>query len=335
VSATAAFNGANYVFVSSSAYPTNLGIAAYDDACNRMARGAGLPGPYVAWLSTSTASAARRVGSARGFIRVDGRPFADTLGPGAPVYFPPALDETGAVPRSYPMAMTGTNELGELIPGYNCSDWTDGNYQSGVQLGDPYGGAGAWTAGSGSGCGGYWLIYCIGTGIQRRLQRESALGRLAFASSGTFRSDGGLAGADSLCSAEARAAGLLGSFKALLATEGVSAASRFNLRGPPWVRRDGVPIVEQASDLGRGNLIAPIDVSASGAYDFSGTFAWAGALTPADAGTAESTCASWTSRAENVWSRAGRPTSINPYLGFGTFSVWCSFGPYRVYCLQE
>jgi hypothetical protein len=286
-------------------------------------------------MSTGAASASRRVGSARGFIRVDGKPVADTLGPGAPIYFPPSLTETGAVAPYYPMTMTGTNEMGELAAGYNCSDWTDTNNQAGLLLGDPYGSAGAWTTASGSGCGGNWLIYCIGTGIQRPLQREVTFGRIAFASSGTLPADSGLAAADKVCASEARDAGLPGSYKALLASEGASAASRFNLQGAPWVRRDGVPIVEQASDLGRGKLIAPIAANAAGAYDFNLTFAWAGAVTPADAGTAESTCASWTSRAETALGRGGRPTSISPYLGFGTFNLSCGYGNYRVYCLQE
>ena len=39
-----------------------------------------------------------------------------------------------------------------------------------------------------------------------------------------------------------------------------TAASRFTSQGARWVRRDGVPIVEKASDLAQGKLIAPIAV---------------------------------------------------------------------------
>jgi hypothetical protein len=233
------------------------------------------------------------------------------------------------------MAMTGTNEVGELIAGYNCSDWTDASNQASLQLGDPYGGPASWTAGSGGGCGGSWLIYCVGTGLQRPLHLEVARGRVAFASSGTVRADGGLAAADSLCNTEARAAGLPGSYKALLAAEGASAASRFNLQGGPWVRRDGVPIVQKAGDLAGRKWIAPLAVNASGAYDFSLTLAWMGATTPGEAGTAESSCRSWTSAEQNLWGYGGRPTSISPYLGFGSWALSCGFGQYRLYCLQE
>ena len=333
--ASAVFNGANYVFVASTAYWPNLGVAAYDDACNRSAHAAGLPGTYVAWLSTSKQAAVDRIGSARGFIRVDGRPFADTLAPGAPIYYPVALDEFGgARGSSYPeWAMTGSDELGQLTAGYNCSDWTvDGG--SGLRLGDPMGGAGVWSGSAWSGCGSSWLLYCIGTAIQRPLQRDKAVGRLAFVSSDSFAPGGGLAAADFICSSEARAGGLSGSFKALLAVNNASPASRFDLRGAPWVRLDGVAIVDTAADLGTGNLLAPVEMSASGAYDFSGKWAWLGAVTPGVPGTADSTCASWTSNSPAGYGRFGAPTSISPGMGLGTFSTTCDW-TYRLYCLQE
>jgi hypothetical protein len=167
------------------------------------------------------------------------------------------------------------------------------------------------------------------------LQREKSTGRLAFVSSNTLVPGGGIAAADSICSSEAKAAGLAGSFKALLATDGASAASRFDLRGLPWVRPDGVAIVDKAADLAQ-HLNAPIDVGASGAYDFGGAWAWAGAPTPGVAGSAASTCASWTSRSSDpyFYGLGGEPGSINSDLGFGTFSFLCESN-YRVYCLQQ
>ena len=89
-----------------------------------------------------------------------------------------------------------------------------------------------------------------------------------------------------------------GSFKALLAVEGASATSRFDLRAA-WVRLDGGPIVETAEDLAKGKLIAPIDVFASGEYDFHFNTVWAGGRGPADEGTPANTCASWTSNSQS------------------------------------
>src|SRR5205085_5550761 len=102
--------------------------------------------------------------------------------------------------------------------------------------------------------------------------------------------DAGIPAADALCAAEARSAGLSGSFKALLASNGKSAASRFNLRGPPWVRVDGVAVVNGAADLNGGTVNAPIDVTAFGIYAINGFWAWMGTFAPGQPGAAGSTC---------------------------------------------
>jgi Abnormal spindle-like microcephaly-assoc'd, ASPM-SPD-2-Hydin/Divergent InlB B-repeat domain len=327
------FNGANYVFVTSQTYRTDLGLEAYDRVCNERARTVGLPGSYLAWLSTTTTDAVDRFSSARGFIRVDGRPFADTLEPGAPVYFPPALDEFGAASTPWPSAvMTGSDDRGRLVPGNNCLDWTSsGAYP--LRLGNALSGWQVWTGWGLSGCQTSWAIFCVGTGIDRPLQRERSSGRIAFVSSTAIASGGGLAAADSICASEARAAGLPGSFKALLSADGASAASRFDLRGPPWVRTDGVPIVEKAADLARGSVIAPIDVNATGAYvGWSST--WTGARTPGDPGTSADTCSSWTSNAAGAYAGWGAASSIDPVYWFGLNGVPCNAW-FKLYCLQE
>lgn len=245
------------------------------------------------------------------------------------------LDELGEPPNWSFLAMTGSDELGQLAAGYNCSDWTVSGTTDSLHLGDIYGGAGAWSGRAGSSCAQSWPIYCIGVGLQRGLQREWSTGRVAFVSSSALPPGGGLAAADALCAQEAGNAGLPGSFKALLAAGGASAASRFSLQGDPWVRPDGVAIVDKAADLGVGRLIAPIDVSASAAYDFGGgAWAWAGATSTATPGDAASTCASWTSTASDAWGRGAMPWSISPYYGFGTSTIPCNYS-LRVFCLQE
>jgi len=124
---------------------------------------------------------------------------------------------------------------------------------------------------------------------------------------------------------------LSGSFKALLAVEGASATSRFDLRAA-WVRLDGGPIVETAEDLAKGKLIAPIDVFASGEYDFHFNTVWAGGRGPADEGTPANTCASWTSNSQSSLASGGSTATIDFYW-FGTGKVPCDVSC-RVYCLQ-
>ena len=71
--------GHNIVFVTSIEYDGNLGgLGGADAACQSRAAFAGLPGTYVAWLSTPTVSAHSRI-QGRGWVRRDGRPFVDTI----------------------------------------------------------------------------------------------------------------------------------------------------------------------------------------------------------------------------------------------------------------
>src|SRR5262249_30519114 len=85
-SATATFvtESHNVSFVSSATYAANLGSAsAYDAQCNALATAAGLNNVsadgFIAWVSSSSSKAVDRLGSAHGFVRVDGHPFADNL----------------------------------------------------------------------------------------------------------------------------------------------------------------------------------------------------------------------------------------------------------------
>jgi len=76
-----AFSAKNIVFVTSTlSTPGNIGsLAAADAICTARAQAAALPGAYVAWLSSTVTSAKARLGSARGWVRVDGMPVADTV----------------------------------------------------------------------------------------------------------------------------------------------------------------------------------------------------------------------------------------------------------------
>ena len=76
----------NLVFVSSARFPTSLGSAmAYDAKCNAAATTAGIndsaSASYIAFTSDASSNAATRLGSARGWVRMDGQPFADTTTP--------------------------------------------------------------------------------------------------------------------------------------------------------------------------------------------------------------------------------------------------------------
>ena len=101
----------------SATFATTLGGAQlYDSQCNSLATAAGINdvtgNAFVAWMSDATSNARARLGaSARGWVRMDGRPFADTqsdLFSNNVVFHPIRLDENGTDPGRQ-LVLTGAN----------------------------------------------------------------------------------------------------------------------------------------------------------------------------------------------------------------------------------
>jgi hypothetical protein len=331
----------NLVFVTSTEQPPSGlgGLAGADTLCASRASAAGLAGTYVAWLSTSSTDARDRLGTARGWRRVDGRAFADTamdVATGA-IYFPPRLDETGTdvyVPGAgTPSVATGT-VAGGTWAGANldCSGWTgggDGTYGTAEA-----GGGGFSTAYFASNlCSSPARIYCFGIDRLTPVSGPAASGRRAFVAPG-WTSGGGLAAADARCAADALAAGLPGTFRALLADVGTSAISRFDTTGPSWVRVDGVPIAETAATLATADLIAALHLTAAGVDVGIYATAFTGAPRPSTAGTPNSTCEGWTSASSAQTANIGNAA----FSGQSWFSVMATVACDRtqgLYCLQD
>lgn len=282
---------ANVVFVTSTTQVTaTLGVAGSDAVCAARAAAGGLPGTFVAWLSTSTQPAAQRLAGARGWQRPDGRPFADQVDDivNGRVFYPPRLDEAGAVVPATPHVATGTAAGSAAM---TCSDFvaTTGT----VTSGDPTL-TKLFSSATTDGCGAALRLYCFQIDHQTPLAPPDATGlRRAFASSPWVPS-GGLGGADARCQADATAAGVAGTFRALLATSTATAASRFDLGGPTWARVDGAVIAASPTAVMAGSLDTPLDLDASGAYSSNYPFhdMWTGAPSPTVAGT--NTCGDWT-----------------------------------------
>jgi hypothetical protein len=322
------FGMANYLFVTSTTYlPGSLGgLTGADQACQGRAQAGGLKGTYVAWLATASAGAPIRLKGARGFIRPDGKPFADILDPPSAVLYPPRIDEFGRDAMSGLVA-TGSLESGSVYANQTSADWTD--MTIGYAYGALAGGYGKWTFyGTASGNTPSHL-YCAGIDFRAPLVVTKETGRLAFVTAGTFNASLGLSGADSLCATEATANAVSGTFLALLATPTASAASRFSTSGTTWVRPDGVPILAQASDLVTGRFIAPLDVTLSGSYTFR--LAWTGSTAPNSLGT--NTCTGWTSNASTVTAQAGY-AAFSDGAFFNAFGLSCNANV-SLYCLEQ
>src|SRR5207248_6613441 len=133
------------------------------------------------------------------------------------------------------MYLSGRNTYGiEML--LTCHDWTsvDPSWSDGVITGDPLAGVLFWDgAASTTGCSLKWRLLCVGTALTRPLHADPARGRFAFASAEGrwFAADAGVAAFDAECAAEASTAHLPGNYKALIATKGAPALSRFDLNG--------------------------------------------------------------------------------------------------------
>lgn len=321
----------NLVFVTSTRHVAGGlgGLAGADAICEARAAEAGRPGTYVAWLSTSSMDARDRLGTARGWVRFDGEPVADTAADVAAgrMFYPPLLDDLGAVVVAYTdCAATATGASGALS-GSSCADFTTTSSES-LACGKPATSTGSWTNGAAASCSSMLRLYCFGVDRVQpvTLPPPPSARRTAFLSQAIFDPGGGLAAADALCANEA--AGLPGTFAALLATTTASAGSRFML-GTPWYRVDGAKFTDDFT-----KIYAPLNVTAAGAH-LDTPPVWSGAFDVGMVGTDASTCSNWTAFAGLAVGYTGNASSSTTEFFLAAPTSACDLGAYRVYCLEQ
>ena len=335
----------NYVFVTSTKQNANFGgLAGADQLCAVRATAAGLPGTYRAFLATSTASAASRLNGARGWLRTDGLPFADSttsLFTNHQVFYPPATNELGVNILEDIAIYTGTDGSGNAYPNYTCADWTSTNGYG--ESGDAMTGSVSWEFESAVSCNVLVRLYCFEVDYNTPLTITPISGAIAFETKSVFDAKLGITGADALCNQEAQANGLtIGTYKAMLDTATASAASRFNLANygsGGWVRPDGIAATVNYADLFKGftYIQASINEYADKSYS-GGTNVWVGGAGDlSNPGTAANTCNSWATDAST--SSAGVYTDTNTYYNFGyAYPEDCAQnmgGAAHLICLQD
>ncbi len=348
VTATASFAPPpNIAFVTSTVHTGALGgLAGADAICQARATAGGLAGTYRAWLSTSTVNASTRFGAASGWVRVDNKPFVNSISDltAGRVFYPLSINERGASELGSTV-WTGTAANGTLA-GTACTDWTDGTSTtiSGV-IGFPEYGTSGWTQNGGSTCNNTQHLYCLGTSWTATVAPPAApTARRAFISNVAWLPSGGLAGADALCASEASAAGLTGTFRALLATTGASAASRFSTTGTPWARVDNVLLAPTAAGFLGGAAAGPptywdaaLNVTAAGGYRFDRT--WAGAASVQTVGTGTS-CSGWSTVTSTAFGSVGIAASTRTATAFANYTAsssitTCDNAAHKIMCLQQ
>lgn len=365
----ASFGPLNVAFISSTQMPSlNLGatpdaaLIAADAFCNQKANGK-LTGRFVAWLSTGAAGgvsgvdAAKRlvVGGdptkpARGWIRPDGQPFADStisLTQANQLFHPLVVDENIAT-VGYATVGTGTGAAGTLAAG-NCQNWSSTANTDQFMAGtDQSVGDGDWTATVLLPCNSVPpRVYCFQVDYGNALiVTPPTQKRWAFLTKAPFPdASAGVAAADQQCANEAATAGLAGSFKAALGVTGSSAASRFDLTAAPWVRSDGILVDTTAAGLFQNTThLTGLNVAADGktycmpgATEIAGCDAWIGGAGPTMAGTDANTCKNWTFNQTSTTYEVligDSSTQANQLFNNG-ISSGCNLTNLRLYCLQE
>ena len=138
-------------------------LAGADQVCDDRAFAAQLPGRYVAWLSNATTHARDRITTSKGWVRTDGRVFADSLAAllAGQLQNPPAFDENGNgdTVSGIPVT-TATDATGGFI-GSDCNDWqSTGGF---AMTGDSISTNASWTTtGMTFDCGVRSRLYCFG-----------------------------------------------------------------------------------------------------------------------------------------------------------------------------
>lgn len=334
----------NIAFVTSLTYDGNLatlkgGLAGADKKCDILATAAGLPrNTYRAWLSTSTVNAIDRLGSARGWVRVDGKPFADTkedIAAGK-IFHPLRVDENGDFDNTPggSEVWTATKSDGTMSSWGTCGDWASNAGDGGTGMDD--GVTSVFTDYGDQRCDYEARLYCFGTDRNVPVTVNPVAGRVAFITRGFWTPAGGLVGADGVCQAEAESASLSGTFKALLAANGASAASRFDSSGLPWVRPDGVAIAPTAAALFAATFLnTAINQLADGTSYLGNYGVWTGAASPTASGTAASTCDNWTVHNDTLEAWSGTAAFTYREKFFAHQQSKCNATWLRLYCLQS
>ena len=330
----------NVAFVTSTTQTGNMGgLAGADTICQNAANANSIPGTFKAYLSSSTVNAITRLGTASGWVRVDGKPIANSASDfAAGRFFYPLRITNAGVDVGDAVAKTAT--IGGVLTGTTCGDYTSTSGM--IATGTTAGQSGMFSTFGGNSCNTPTRMYCLG--IDRAAVAQIVpppAQRRVFVTTAPWTPGGGLASADALCQSEASGAGLPGTYRALLATKTASAASRFNASGPPWGRVDGALLASTGPATFGGSFwdTSP-GVSANGSQIFGNFAVWGGAANPTVIGTAGSTCSS----AAGNWdltSAAGTGTGgragyswIQGFFGSDTNNA-CNATHIRLTCFQQ
>lgn len=329
------------VFISSTTHPGGFagGVTGADEFCQERAEAAGLPGRFVAWLSTgdSKTQARKRLENAEvPYQLVDGTIVAngfEDLVDGT-IAAPINLDEFGVTRNVTNGVWTGTAADGTAAGTFNgsarCNKWVSSSSGNSGRVGTSSATNNNWTnTGNNVNCDQPLRVYCFQSNH-----------RTVFVTSTTHDGDfGGVRGADAFCQAHADAAELDGHFVAWMSTgvEETRARRRIENAPAPYRLVDGTTVALSFDALIDGSIDDPINVDENGdEVDATGNV-WTGTAadgTGVNGTDANVRCAQWTSNSSSNGGRVGSSNAINNNWTNTGNNVTCD-QQRRVYCVES
>jgi hypothetical protein len=222
----------------------------------------------------------------------------------------------------------------------NCQDWTSTSKSDFFWGGEALSASNRWTASDEPTCdSGGFSLYCFQTDYSALVPPPTppVNRRRIFASSSAWNPTTGIGAADTLCGNLASAQSFPGTYKAMLASNGASAASRFTSHTLPVVRPDGVIVADTDTAFFRAGFVpnALFIETEKGDYLQGDTIVTGGGADLSVPGVTSSTCfgaSSWSSSAGTMgvayggWGRGW----------FGFAGLACNQSTTSaIYCLQE
>jgi hypothetical protein len=292
-----------------------------DGFCMSQAAQAALPGTYHAWaaFAATSTTATSRLGTARGWRRTDGEPFADTVSDivDGKMFSPPRIDQFGNdVYSDFQYVLTGANADG-TPSGLDC-----GIGAATVTVGANDADRPLWTKLADLNCSTNFRLYCFGIDLSNPLTVPP---RTPIAFLSTPVSVMSASTFDGQCNVDATGH-VPGTFRAAVATDAESALARVSLgQNRSWYRLDGTAVATSSGD----DFLAPLDIQADGQRVAADVFL--GAPLPNTTADFSDTCSDWSSQTGMTSTGDSRRSSLGAFSG--SSNVTCAT-PERVYCFQ-
>lgn len=141
---------------------------------------------------------------------------------------------------------------------------------------------------------------------------------------------GSVEGADAVCSKLAAEGGLLGEFKAWLATPVYSPATHFKIAAGRYIRTDNIVIAESWGALTSGTLDAPVTLDANG-KEYGAVAVWTSTATNGE-WAGDFACSDWTANS-GIATWGGAPFTDARWTQFGEV-VEC-YHELSIYCFEQ